>query len=158
MDSLDWIILIILSIGVVRGLLKGLLVQLASLAGLIGGLFVARALYVRVGEQMAEVIGTSVTFAQILSFLLIWFLVPTLLSIFASLMTRVVGAVHLGGINRLLGACLGVVKYALFLGLIIHFLEFVDSEDTLIHETSKQSSLLYYPLSEFSGAFFSTLR
>ena len=71
MDSLDWIILVILGAGAVLGFLKGFFKQLASLAGLIGGLFVARALFVRVGEQMAETVGTSVTFAQILSFFLL---------------------------------------------------------------------------------------
>lgn len=158
MDLLDWIILVILGAGAVLGFLKGFFKQLASLAGLIGGLFVARALFVRVGEQMAETVGTSVTFAQILSFFLIWLLVPILLSLLASVITRVMDAVHLGIVNRFFGACLGLVKFALFLSLAIHFIEFADSKDSLIHETTKHSSLLYYPLAELSEAFYPVVR
>lgn len=126
--------------------------------GLVAGLFVARALFASTGERMAEVVGTSVTFAQILSFFLIWLLVPVLLSMMTSLITRVIEAVHLGIVNRLLGACLGFVKLVLFVSLVIHFIEFADSEDILINETTKHCSLLYYPLAEFSDIFCPILR
>ena len=43
------------------------------LVGLIAGLLVARALFAGLGEQLAVAVGTSVTFGQILAFLLIGF-------------------------------------------------------------------------------------
>lgn len=158
MDSLDCIILVILGIGSVIGFMKGFFKQLASLAGLVAGLFVARALFARVGEQVAESVGTSVTFAQILSFFLIWLLVPVALSMLASVLTRIADVIHLGFVNRLLGALLGVLKFALLVGLVIHFMEFADSEDTLIHKTAKQNSVLYYPIADFSGVFYPVVK
>jgi membrane protein required for colicin V production len=37
---------------------------------------VARALFASVGEKLAEELGTSLTFAQVVAFILIWLLVP----------------------------------------------------------------------------------
>ena len=56
-------------------------------------------------------------------------------------------------VNRLSGAFMGLVKYAFFISLAIHFIEFADSKDFLIHETAKQRSLLYYPIASFSDVF-----
>ena len=44
------------------------------------GLLVARALFAGLGEQLAVAVGTSVTFGQILAFLLIGLIVPLVLS------------------------------------------------------------------------------
>ena len=158
MGSLDWIITVFLGLGLVTGFLRGFFKQLASLVGLVAGLFVARALFAGVGERLAETMGSSVTFAQVLSFFLIWVLVPFSLSVIASIFTKMFDAVHLGFFNRLLGACLGIVKYAFFISLAIHFIEFADSEDYLIHETAKRRSLLYYPIASFSDVFYPVIK
>lgn len=158
MDAIDWIIVAILGTGFLTGLRKGLFRQLASLVGLIGGLFVARALFVRMGERMADVVGTSVPFAQVLSFFLIWLLIPVALSIVASLLTKMAEATHLGFVNRLLGACLGFIKFALFTSLAIHLIEFADSENSLIQKATKQQSLLYYPIANFSDTFYPIIK
>ncbi len=158
MDSIDWIIVIILGLGALSGLRKGFIRQIASLAGLIGGLFVARAVYAQVGERMADTAGISVPFAQVLSFFLIWLIIPIILSIVASLLTRMTEAVHLGFMNRMLGACLGFVKFAILTSLAVHVIEFADSEDSLIQKTTKQNSLLYYPIANILDTFYPIIR
>lgn len=127
--------------------------QLAAVVGLIAGLLVARALFASLGEQLAVAVGTSVTFGQILAFLLIGLIVPLVLSLLASALTKIVDMTGLGFINRLLGAVLGVIKYALVISLVIHFIDFADSKDNLIHSTTKGSSLLYYPIKDFPLSF-----
>ena len=158
MIPLDWIIVAILALGAVAGFVKGFFKQLASLTGLVAGLFVARALFARAGEYVADAAGASVTFARILSFFLIWILVPVALSVLASLLTRAAEAVRLGFVNRLFGACLGLAKFALIVSLAIHFVEFADSENVLIHQTVKQRSLLYRPIAEFSDVFYPAVK
>lgn len=110
METLDWIIVVVLALGAISGFLKGFLKQLASIIGLVAGLLVARALFAAVGEQLAVKVGTSVTFGQILAFLLIGLVVPLGLSILASALTKIVDMVSLGFINRWLGAGLGTIN------------------------------------------------
>lgn len=149
MATIDWVIIILLALGAASGFMKGFFKQLAAVVGLIAGLLVARALFAGLGEQLAVAVGTSVTFGQILAFLLIGLIVPLVLSLLASALTKIVDMTGLGFINRLLGAVLGVIKYALVISLVIHFIDFADSKDNLIHSTTKGSSLLYYPIKDF---------
>lgn len=158
MATVDIVIAVWLGLGLVQGLIKGFVRQLASILGLIAGLLVARALFATVGEWLAPALGTSITVAQILAFVLIWVAVPIGFAFVASLLTKALNAVHLGGLNRLLGGVLGALKYLLLLGLAIHVLEYIDPKGELMSETKKAESVLYYPIKEASGVFFPVLK
>lgn len=153
MTIIDWIIVAILVMGLVLGFAKGAVKQVAAIVGIVAGLLVARALFSQVGEKLATEFGTSLSTAQVIAFFMIWIMVPLLLYFFASMLTKVLEVVHLGIVNRLLGAALGVLKYAFLISLIVNFIEFVDSKNELMDRTVKQSSLLYYPIKELSGVF-----
>lgn len=158
MTTLDWIIVIIVGVGAATGFMKGFFKLLASTVGLVAGLLVARALFSAVGAKLSVEVGTSATFGQILAFILIWLVVPVGIAIIASILTKVADAVSLGFVNRWLGAGLGVIKYMLLVSMFIHFIEFIDSKDTLIKATAKQESLLYYPVEKFSGIFLPVMK
>lgn len=158
MTAIDIIILVLLGVGLIWGFIKGFLKQLASVTGLIAGLLMARALYVMVGEKLAPQIGTSVTVAQIISFVVIWVAIPLILYIVATMLTKALEAVHLGGINRIFGALLGMLISLLWVGLFIHVLQYIDSDNVLISKTKKESSLLYYPAEKVTGLFFPAIK
>ena len=71
MATIDIIILAMIGVGVIMGLIKGFVKQMASIVGLIAGLLMARALFGIVAERLAPVLGTSTTVAQVLAFILI---------------------------------------------------------------------------------------
>ena len=154
MAIIDIVILIMIGVGVILGLMKGFVKQMAAIVGLVAGLLVARALFGAVGERLAPVLGTSVTIAQLLAFIMIWVAVPLGFALVASLLTKALNAVHLGWLNRWLGSGLGALKYMLLVGLAIHVLEYIDPKDEIISATKKQESVLYYPMKDFSGIFF----
>ena len=158
MEIIDWIIIGIVAVGTVLGFSKGALRQVATLVGLIAGLLLARALYASVGERMAVELGTSATIAQIIAFFLIWILVPIALLWVASLLTKVLEVVHLGILNRLGGAILGGLKYALIAMLVVQLVEFIDPQDQLVPKSLKESSALYYPLEEMGEVFVPTIK
>ena len=122
------------------------------------GLLVARALYASVGEKLAMETGTSLTFARGLAFLLIWLVVPVGLSLAATLLTKAVDSIHLGFVNRWLGAGLGALKYILLISLVIALIEYIDSEDSLIQSTKKKESVLYYSMESLSGVFIPVIK
>ena len=63
MELLDIIILILIGVGVIQGLMKGFLKQLAAIVGLVAGLLIARALFGAVAEHLVNALGTSITIA-----------------------------------------------------------------------------------------------
>lgn len=154
MATIDIIIVVWIGIGVVVGLMQGFVKQMASIVGLVAGLLVARALFGTVAEWLAPALGTSVTIAQILAFVMIWVIVPLGFALVASLLTKALDAIHLGWLNRWLGSGLGALKYMLVIGLLIHVIEYIDRKDELISQTKKQESVLYYPMRDLSGIFF----
>ena len=64
MTTIDIIILVVIGIGVLLGLIKGALKQIAGLLGLVVGLLAARALYASVAEDVFSRVTDNLTLAQ----------------------------------------------------------------------------------------------
>ena len=158
MEVMDIIILVFIGIGVIQGLMKGSLKQLAVIVGLIAGLLLARALFGMLAEQLAPVLGTSITVAQILSFILVWVAVPLGCSLIASVLTKALEVINLGWLNRLFGALLGAIKVMLLVGLGIYVLEYIDPKSEMVSKTTKNASLLYSPMKEFADMFLPAIK
>ena len=148
MEVIDIIILVLIGVGVIQGLMKGSIKQLASIVGFVAGLLLARGLFATVAEQLAPALRTSITVAQILSFILIWVAVPIGCSLVASVLTKALDVINLGWLNRLAGALLGALKLMLLVGIGIYVLEYIDPKSEMVSETRKRSSLLYSPMKE----------
>lgn len=138
--------------------MKGSLKQLAVIVGLIAGLLLARALFGMLAEQLAPVLGTSITVAQILSFILVWVAVPLGCSLIASVLTKALEVINLGWLNRLFGALLGAIKVMLLVGLGIYVLEYIDPKSEMVSKTTKNASLLYSPMKEFADMFLPAIK
>ena len=149
MEIIDIVILVMIGVGVIQGLMKGSIKELAAIVGFIAGLLLARALFGTVAEQLAPALGTSITIAQILSFILIWVAVPIGCSLIASVLTKALDAVNLGWLNRLAGALLGAAKMMLLVGIGIYVLEYIDPKNEIVSKTTKKASVLYSPMKEF---------
>ena len=150
MEVIDIIILVLIGLGVIQGLIKGSIKELAAIVGFVAGLLLARALFGTVAEFLAPALGTSITIAQILSFILIWVAVPIGCSLVASVLTKAFNVINLGWLNRLAGALLGAVKMMLLVGLGIYVLEYIDPKSEMISRATKRTSLLYGPMKEFA--------
>ncbi len=158
MQTIDIIISVLLVIGLLSGLRDGLVKQVASLAGLIGGLLLGRAFYIPIGMWLSDTFGMSVEAANVTAFILILIIVPLLFSAVGWVVSKLLKAICLGWINRLLGGLVGVLKFALFVGVIITGIEFFDQSDGLITEDKKMNSIFYYPIYDATSIFFDSVR
>ena len=158
MQIIDIIIGALLVVGLIMGLVKGLVKQVASLAGLVCGLLVGRAFYMPVGGFFVKIFKLSVEASHITAFILILILVPLIFSLVGWLLSKLLSAISLGWINRLLGGIVGVLKFALLAGVIITGIELFDKRDILLPEDQKEDSALYYPLYDATGIFFDGIK
>lgn len=155
MGWIDITIIVLMIIGAFNGLRKGFISQLASLAGLIVGFIVAKALYLVVAERLSLYItDTSMTVVQIIAFILIWLVIPMIFALAASFFTQVAKKLSLGGFNRMLGFIFGGLKWVLVIGIFFNVLDFVDKDSKMIERTKKQESSLYYPIKNFVSDLF----
>ena len=158
MQTIDIVIAALLLVGLISGLRDGLVKQIASLAGVIGGLLLGRAFYMPVGEWLVDVLGFSSEAAYVTAFILILIVVPLLFSLVGWLVSKLLSVICLGWINRLLGGLVGVLKFALLVGVIITGFEFFDQRNSLIAEEKKEASVLYYPIYDTTGIFFDGIK
>ena len=158
MQTIDIIICVLLVIGLISGLRDGLVKQIAGLAGLIGGLLLGRMFYTPVGEWLATAFGMSEEASRVVAFIVMLLVVPLLFSLLGWLVEKLLRAVSLNWVNRLLGGLVGILKFALFAGVIITGIEFFDPRNMLLAEEKKEASVLYYPLRDVTGIFFDGLR
>ena len=158
MQTIDIIICALLVIGLIGGLREGLVKQIAGLAGLIGGLLLGRTFYMPVGEWLGTTFGISAEASHITAFILILVIVPLLFSLVGWLVSKILSAICLGWINRILGGVVGVLKFALFAGVVITGIEFFDKHDAIVSEGKKEESMLYYPIYDATGIFFDGIK
>ncbi len=150
MNGFDIIFLIVLVLGAWKGWSNGLLKEVLGLVGVFVGLYVAYHLYEQVGYELAPHIGTPPSIASIIAFILIWMGVPIILGLLGSLLTKLLEWAGLDGINGMGGAFIGLIKYALILGICCNVLAITH----LVKEESQQNSLLFEPLRKTTSIAF----
>ena len=158
MQTIDIIIAVLLVIGLIGGLRDGLVKQAVGFVGIVGGLLIGRSFYLPLGDWLVGALGMAVRPAHITAFVLILIVVPLAFNLMGWVVSKLLHIICLGWANRLLGGVVGMVKYALLAGVIITGVELFDKNDSLISESKKEDSLMFYPLYKSTGVFFKNIK
>lgn len=119
MNGLDFVILIVLLGFVAKGLFRGLLKEVCSLAGLFSGAFLAFRYHGPLADSLMNHITLSVEVAVATTFT---FLFLATIMVFYGLgffLSRVIKLLFLGGINRLIGGVFGLVQGVILLAIVL---------------------------------------
>lgn len=150
MNAIDVVLGLVIVAGCVRGWMDGFFRQMASIIGFVAGLFIAFMLYEACASWLAPQVGCSMGVARGAAFIFIWIAVPLLLSMVAHVLTRATEILCLGCINRLAGAVVGTIKYALIASCVLN----VASLMQFISPDNVESSHLTRPITNLSGLLF----
>jgi membrane protein required for colicin V production len=118
MNLADLLIIIVLAVCVVSAFAKGFFVEIFSLAGVIVGLFIAAAKYMVVAPWILIVVHNHAA-ANLIAFLLIVLLVMVAAGVAGRLLRGLFRGVGLGGIDRLLGAAVGLAEGCVVVTLVL---------------------------------------
>lgn len=133
---------------------RGCLNQVVSFAAFFVGLFLAKTFYSTLGTSLSPNLDGNETLANVIAFVLIWLVVPVVLSLAAELITKMLNFVFLvGTLNKFLGAVVGFLKYEVILGSVVWVLSMAQilSPDVL------EQSLLCGPLKQVPEVIYSVL-
>ncbi|MCK5075405.1 MAG: CvpA family protein [Calditrichia bacterium] len=111
---------------VIKGLLKGLIAEVLGMASVILSVIIGLIFF----ESFAKTLNKFITFIPYYLLPLVSLLVLLAVSyisgiLIIKLLTKMVDSLSLSWLNRLLGGCIGFLKGALFVSLIILILSFV---------------------------------
>lgn len=146
MNKVDIVLLIPLLWGAFMGFRKGLVLELASLVGLILGIYGAIKFSGFTAEKLTEFVEVSEEWLGLLSFLITFIGIVFAVFIFARILDRTLKMVALGFVNRLLGLVFGLLKYALIVSTLMYFFENMNKKFKLTEDDFIEKSVLWEPL------------
>ena len=113
MNLFDCFLIAILAYSTVMAFVRGIILELFSLGGLIAGILLASWNYNHVALFLSRLVTTQ-AIAQIIAFLFIVIVVMVLSTLLGKALNRTAHAIGLGFFDRLLGAVFGLARGCLF--------------------------------------------
>jgi membrane protein required for colicin V production len=148
MNILDIVLGIPLAFAIFSGFRNGFVYEIASLAGLILGIYIAINFSGITSDFLADMFHWHGRTLWFLSLLFTFVLVVLSIRLLGKVMEKVVDSLAMGPVNHLLGGVVSMIKTAFVLSLIIYLVNLVDSSHTLISQSTRQKSFLWQPVSE----------
>jgi membrane protein required for colicin V production len=132
MNPFDIVIAIILVVTLTRGIFRGLVKELASIIGVLGGFYAAYSYYPFLGRPLGQWIPQP-GWANIVSFILIFTGIYLIVSILGVIIKYLLSIAFLGWVDRLCGALFGALKGVLICAvLLVALIAFLPASSNLV--------------------------
>jgi membrane protein required for colicin V production len=146
MNLLDIILIIPLIWFAYRGFSRGLIIELASLAALILGIYASIHFSWYAAEFLAENFDLGEKYLPIISLIVTFVVVVLIVYAVGKIVEKLVDIVALGFLNKMFGMAFGILKAALFLSVVLLIINAFDDDNNLISQKQKDQSMLYQPI------------
>jgi membrane protein required for colicin V production len=155
MNILDIILGALILLGLIRGLSKGLFVEVASLIALVAGVYGA----IHFSDFAAGFLESKVDWNEqtinITAFAITFIIIVMVISLAGKALTKIADFAALGMLNKLLGGIFGALKIGLILSVAlmvfskmnrtIPFLEADDIENSILYEYVESLAPMVFP-------------
>ncbi|MCF8304558.1 MAG: CvpA family protein [Bacteroidales bacterium] len=146
MNLLDIIIAIPLIWLTYRGFTKGFIIEVASLAALILGIYYG----LNFSDYAAGFLKANLDIAEkylpIISFAVTFIVVVIVVYFIGRILEKLINLVALGFLNQLAGAAFGLAKAAFLLSVVFFIINSLDTNHNLITNKTRANSYLYEPV------------
>ena len=151
MSIIDIILGVILLFAFYNGLKKGLFVTLASLIGLVAGVYGAIYFSHFAAAYLSNSFSWSEQTINLVAFAITFLAIVLVVSLAGKLLTKIADFAALGLINKLAGGVFNALKYAFIVSVIFMFINAsTEVSGLLISEEKKADSALYEPIASIA--------
>jgi membrane protein required for colicin V production len=140
--------------GFIRGLMKGLFVEVASLVSLVAGVYGAIHFSYFVGDFLKEKVSWEERYITIVAFAVTFAVIVLAISLLGKLFTKLADFAYLGWINKALGGVFGALKLAMILSIILMVFDKLNNAIPFVDDTEKEQSVLYEPVKTLAITLF----
>ncbi|NQU52447.1 MAG: CvpA family protein [Bacteroidetes bacterium] len=154
MNYIDIVLGILLVLSAIGGFRKGLVVELASLAALILGIWGAVEFSYVTSEFLVENFDWKWDHLNIVSFIVTFVVIVILVHIVGSTVNKLVETVMLGFVNKLAGLVFGILRAALILSIILVVFDKIDEDMEILSSETKAESRMYEPIRNLAPTIF----
>ena len=150
MNTLDILIGIPLLWFGYKGFTKGFIAEIASLAALVAGIWIAVHFSWFVGGYIERGLSVSNQYVSLAAFAITFLGVVILMNTAGRIATKLASKIALGLPNRLFGALFGFLKVAFIISVILYLYGRVDPKMKIIPEDTRNESFLFNPIAEMA--------
>jgi membrane protein required for colicin V production len=150
MSWLDILILLPLLIGLIRGLMKGLIVEVVSIAAIVLGFLGAKWWSAGFASWLMQQFEWNETACIVVAYALIFAGIALGLNIIARLLSKLFQKIQLGWINRLLGGLFGIAKWGIVIVALVLCVHNLDKQFQFIQPELKEKSVVYTTLTPYA--------
>jgi membrane protein required for colicin V production len=154
MNTFDIIITALLLFGFIRGLFKGLFVEVASLVGLIAGIYGSIHFSHFIKDFLITQVSWEEKYITLVSFAVTFILIVLVITLIGKLFTKIADFASLGILNKLLGGIFGVLKIGLLLSVILLIFSKLNDKIPFLSDEQQESAILYKPLKNLAPTIF----
>ena len=154
MNILDVILLLCLVPAVIMGLKKGFIAQVVAIISLILGGWLAYRCSSAATKWLAQWIDAPGPALDVISFILIFVIVVTVLFLLGKVLEASIKIILLGWLNKLLGLIFALFKYALIIGLLVILFDSANDKFGLVSKSYLDSSFMYSGFKQIAYTIF----
>jgi membrane protein required for colicin V production len=154
MNWIDATILIILILSMVMGFINGFVKEVASLAALIFGIWGAIKFSSFTAGKLYDYFDMTGQYVGIIAFLITFGIIVVIIHFIGILADRLVDAVSLGFVNRILGIVFGLIKSVLIMSVFFVILNAIDARRPFLPKERIEESMFFNPISDIAPAIF----
>ena len=154
MNWIDAAIVIILILSMVMGFINGLVKEVASLAALILGIWGAIKFSTFTAGKLYDYFDMTGQYVGLIAFIVTFGIIVVIIHFIGILADKIVNAVSLGFVNRLLGIAFGLIKSVLIMSVFFVILNVIDSKRPFLPKDKIEESRFYNPISDIVPAIF----
>lgn len=157
MNTIDIVLGIIFIIAFFMGFRKGLLRSLASLIGLVAGVYCAMFFSEYVEVYLVRWFNWSESINRVVAFLAMFFIIMFLFALLGRVLTKAASLMMMGIFNKFFGGVFNALKFAFLLSVVFMFVN--ASEDYgILTQKERDSSLLYNPVATLAPAILPEIK
>lgn len=151
MSYLDLFFGLAIAWGAYSGFSKGLIKELASILGVIFGIFLAKNYYPYLDIKLKPIFESEAGFISILSAILIFLLTIMVFKIIAKFLTKFLKIIALGLLNRIIGSVFGIFKTVLLLCILVFIFSNINNVTGIIKAEKLSQSFFYSKIEKINS-------
>jgi len=150
MPVIDIILAALIVYGIIRGLSRGLFVEVAGLLALVLGVYGTAHFSTYVAEFLTEHVDWQENTINISAFVITFIVIVLAISLAGKALTKLASFVFLGLLNKILGGLFGGAKIALIISVVLMLISKIHLTKMLISEEDQNKSILYEPVRQLA--------
>jgi len=142
---LDIILLLPLIYGLIRGIMRGAIGEVNTVLALILGIIGARMWGPALTIWIEHTCHWQLQLCTLLAYVSIFLAVAIVLNLIGAALQKLMKAIKLSWVNRLLGGVCGTLKWAIIMLVLLFVVDLADQQFHLLPKDVKQKSIVYQP-------------